>query len=156
MVTIFKEEQIIDLSQNLNIPKTVVSSVLSTYIGYLQEKISEGKTIKFLNICYIRVNNCMEEVHETLAYISHEIGNYVGQSQSVVYRILSTFEETIIHDVKNMMAYSIKGIVRFRLEQDYHGNYKVRAKKSTIYDGYNIRVITTGNFKRKVETLVKG
>jgi len=128
--------------------------VLTAYINYLQTKIAEGKTVKFLNICYIRVYGCKEETHETLAYISYEIGKEVGQSQNVVYRILSTYEESIISDIKSMFAYSIKGIVRLRLEKDYHGNLRVRAKKSTIYDGYDIRVITTGSFKRKAETLV--
>lgn len=153
MSTIFKDIQISDLSYKLNIPKSVVNTILTAYIDYLKAKVLSGETVKFLNVCYLKVDGNPETTHETLAYVSNEIGLAIGQSQNVVYRVLSTYEESIIQDIRSMFSYSIRGLVRLKLEKDYHGNLRVRAKKSTIFDNYNIRVITTCSFKRKAEIM---
>lgn len=153
METVFKDTQITQISKHLNIPKTVVYSVLTTYINYLKEKIDNGESIKFLNVCYLRVNGKEENTFETLAYISNKIGIIVGQQQPVVYRILSTFEEFLIKDLRKLNSYSIRGLIRIRLEKNYLGEWKVRTKKSTVYNGLDIYVTTLPSFKRKAEVV---
>lgn len=147
---VYREEQVNQLARRLNLTKTVVENILSSYVSYLKGRLSEGKTIKFLNVCYLRVDGKDEETHETLAYVSNELGRDLGVSQSIVYRVLSTFEEYLISDLRNFYSYCIKGLIRIRLEP-YGNGYKVRTKKSTIYDGINITVTTLGSFKRKAE-----
>ena len=102
MYTVFKDVQVTDLSYKLNLPKTVISTILNTYINYLKDKVLNGDTVKFLNVCYLKVDGSPESMHETLAYVSNEIGNRVGQSQNTVYRVLSTYEELILEDIRSM------------------------------------------------------
>ena len=151
METVYKDVQISQVSKHLNIPKVVVRDIFTTYVNYLKDKLSRGETIKFLNVCYLKVGGKDESVHETIAYVANEIGQKLGHSQTTVYRVLMAYEDFLIRDLRKLYSYSIRGLIRIRLEKDYNGNYKVRTKKSTAYEGYDIYVTTTGYFKRKVE-----
>ena len=154
METVYKDEQVSQLSRYLNIPKSTVKDVLNTYIQYLKNKLDSGETVKFLNVCYLRVGGKDENNHETLAYISNELGKCLDVSQVVVHRILTTYEEFLIRDLKKLYSYSIRGLIRIRLTKNQYGDYKVRTKKSTAYNGKDVYVTTTGYFKRKAEVLV--
>lgn len=153
METVYKDTQISQVSNHLNIPKTTVYEIFTTYVDYLKEKIDNGETVKFLDVCYLRVNGKDEQVHETLAYISHELADKLKLSQVVVYRVLTTYSEFLIRDLKKLNSYSIRGLIRIKLERNYKGEYKVRTRKSTIYNGKDVYVTTTNFFKRKVEVL---
>lgn len=151
MDIVFKDDQVNQISKYLKITKITVSNVLTMYVNYLKGKLSEGETVKFLNVCYLRVAGKDESTHETLAYISHELANDLGLSQVIVNRVLTTYEEFLIKDLKRLYKYSIRGLVRIRLERNHKGEYRVRIKKSTVYNGQDIYISTTGYFKRKVE-----
>ena len=154
---VYKDTQIKQLAEKLNIPKTTVESIWNGYTGYLKDKIESGESIKFLNVCYLRVNSCElkkgEGYYETLAYISHELADTLGLSNILVYRVLTLFEECLISDLQKFYSYSIRGICRIRLER-YGGKYRVRIKKSTKYNAEDVYVSTIGTFKRKVEVAV--
>lgn len=153
METIYKEEQIAQICKYLNIPKTTGKSIIDTYVQYLKDKLDSGETIKFLNVCYLRVGGKDESNHETLAYTAHELGNKLGISQVVVHRVLTTYEEFLIKDLRKLYSYSIRGLVRIKLIRNADGDYKVRTKKSTAYNGKDVYVTTTGYFKRRAEVL---
>lgn len=149
---VFKGAQMSQLSKRLGIPKSTATKIWDEYINRLSKQIEEGKTVKFLNVCYLVVNNKCEGYRETLAYISHEIAVKLGYTQVLVYRVLTSFEEYLILDLQKLYCYSIRGICRIRLER-YGGDYKVRIKKSTKYNSMNIYVSTISTFKRKVEAV---
>lgn len=150
---IYRDEQVNQLSSNLNLPKTVITGILKEYSCYIKERLMAGYTVKFLNVCYIRVNGESEKEHETLAYVATEIAGRVGVSGDIAYRVLSAFEEYMIRDLRKFYGYCIKGIIRIRLEQTSEGVYKVRTKKSTRYNGLPITVTTLGSFRRKAEII---
>lgn len=150
---IYRDEQVNQLSSNLNLPKTVITGILKEYSCYIKERLMAGYTVKFLNVCYIRVNGESEKEHETLAYVATEIAGRVGVSNDIAYRVLSAFEEYMIRDLRKFYGYCIKGIIRIRLEQTSEGVYKVRTKKSTRYNGLPITVTTFGSFRRKAEII---
>lgn len=149
---VFKDAQMSQLSKRLGIPKSTATKIWDEYINRLSKQIEEGKTVKFLNVCYLVVNNKCEGYRETLAYISHEIADKLGYTQVLVYRVLTSFEEYLILDLQKLYCYSIRGICRIRLER-YGGDYKVRIKKSTKYNSMDIYVSTISTFKRKVEAV---
>lgn len=149
---IFKDVQMSQLSRRLNIPKSTVTKIWDEYIDRLSRQIENGKTVKFLNVCYLKVNNRCEEYQETLAYISHEIADKLDFTQILVYRVLTSFEEYLISDLQNLYCYSIRGICRIRLER-YGEGYKVRIKKSTRYNARDVYISTLSTFKRKVEVV---
>lgn len=153
MEIVYKDEQVSQLSNYLDLPKTTVRDVLNSYIQYLRDKLDSGETIKFLNVCYLRVMGKGESNHETLAYISNELGKQLKVSQVVVHRILTTYEEFLIRDLRKLYSYSIRGLIKIRLVQNQYGDYKVRTKKSTAYNGKPVYVTTTGYFKRKAEVI---
>lgn len=150
---IYRDDQVNQLSSNLNLPKTTITGILKEYSCYIKERLTAGYTVKFLNVCYIRVNGESEKEHETLAYVATEIGRRVSVSGDVVYRVLSSFEDYMIRDLRKFYGYCIKGIIRIRLEQTSEGVYRVRTKKSTRYNGLPITVTTLGSFKRKAEII---
>ena len=153
MEIVYRDEQVNQIARNLSIPKKTVKDVIVGYVNYLRDRIEEGKTIKFLNVCYLKVAGQEEETHETLAYISHELGDILSVSPNVAYRVLLSYEEFLIRDLRKLYSYSIRGLLRIRLEQDYKGEYRVRARKSTAYTGKDITVSVTNRFKRKVGEL---
>lgn len=154
---VYKDVQMEQLSRRLGIPKVQVTNIWNEYINRLSSKIDAGETVKFLNVCYLRVNSKElkkgEGYQETLAYISHEIADKLGYSQVTVFRVLTSFEEYLILDLQNSYSYSIRGICRIRLER-YGGSYRVRIKKSTKYNSMDVYVSTISTFKRKVEEAV--
>ena len=151
MEVVFKNSQISQISEHLGITKVSVNNILTEYIKRLRERLESGETIKFLNVCYLRVGGSGSVARETLAYISAEIGEVVGQSSTVVYRVLTTYEDLLIRDLRKLNTYSIRGVVRIKLEKNYKGEYKVRIKKSTAYNGFDVYVTTLPSFKRRVE-----
>ena len=148
---LYRDEQLSQLSKRLNIPKTTVLDIWNSYLNYLWDRIYEGFTVKFLNVCYIRVDGRDIKEHETLAYISTEISYMLNISKDIVFRVLSSFEEYLIENLRKYYGYCIKGLVRIRYEKVEDGYRRVRAKKSTIYNGLDVTVIMLGSFKRKVE-----
>lgn len=153
MEVVYKDVQISQVSNHLNIPKTTVNDIFTSYVNYLKGKIDKGETVKFLDVCYLRVDGKDESAHETLAYISHELADTLKLSPVVVYRVLTTYSEFLIRDLKKLNKYSIRGLIRIRLERNYKGEYKVRTKKSTVYNGKSVYITTTNFFKRKAEVL---
>lgn len=153
METVYRDDQVAQISKHLGIPKVTVTNILTSYVNYLKGKLESGETIKFLNVCYLRVGGKDESLHETIAYTSNELGNSLGISGNMVYRVLTTFEEFLIKDLRKLYSYSIRGLIRIKLEKNYKGEYKVRTKKSTVYNCEDVYVTTTGYFKRKAEVL---
>ena len=153
MEIVYKDAQISQVSNHLSIPKTTVNQIFSTYVDYLKGKINNGETVKFLDVCYLRVDGKDEQIHETLAYISHELADMLKLSQVMVYRVLTTYSEFLIRDLKKLNSYSIRGLLRIKLEKNYKGEYRVRTRKSTVYNGRDVYVTTTNFFKRKAEVL---
>lgn len=151
METIFKDIQVAQISQHLGITKKVVNDVLTGYVLYLREKLEKGETVKFLNVCYLKYGGKGLETHETLAYIASNLAKEMELSSSVVVRVLTTFEDFMIKDLQNLNAYTIRGLIRIKLEKGYNGEWRVRTKKSTAYNNWDIYVTTLPSFKRKVE-----
>lgn len=151
----FKKEQVDEISFKVGIPKVMVNEIISGYVGYLRGRIQAGKTVKFLNICYLRVAGKDEELHETLAYISTELSKELGRSQVMVNRVLLELEEMIIRDVSRLGAVTVRGLVRIKAENTYSG-YRVRIKKSTSYNGEDVYVTTLPSFKRRVYRRMEG
>lgn len=151
MDTVYKSEQIAIISNRLNISKTSVENVINEYIGYLKQKIDSGNTVKFLNICFIQVEGNCDRKLETLAYISYELGQKLKLGREVVWRILTSFEEMIITDIKKFYSYNIRGLLNITVIEDYKERLKVRITKSTIYNNKPVRIFTLGTFKRKIE-----
>ena len=139
MECIFKDTQVTQISNHLGITKKVVNDILTYYVGYLKSKLESGETVKFLNVCYLKVGGKDVEVHET---------------QSVVYRVITSFEDFLIKDLQNLNSYSIRGLIRIKLEKNYKGEWKVRTKKSTAYNNWDIYITTLPSFKRRAEVFV--
>lgn len=151
MDIIYTKEQIASIANELGISKSDVNNILGSYSGYLQTKILEGKTVKILNICYLKNNNENLDIsnayRETLAYIATELSEMIGLGSVTIQRVLSTLEDFIVADIKNGKGYSLRGLVRIRCNKDG----KVRIKKSTKWNGEPVSVVTLHSFKRRVE-----
>ena len=151
MNIIYTKEQIASIANELGISKSDVNSILGCYSGYLQTKILEGKTVKILNICYLKNNNENLDIgnayRETLAYIATELSEMIGLGSVTIQRVLSTLEDFIVADIKEGKGYSLRGLVRIRCNKDG----KVRIKKSTKWNGEPVSVVTLHSFKRRVE-----
>lgn len=151
MNIIYTKEQIASIANELGISKSDVNNILGCYSGYLQTKILEGKTVKILNICYLKNNNENLDIsnayRETLAYIATELSEIIGIGSVTIQRVLSTLEDFIVADIKNGKGYSLRGLVRIRCND----NGKVRIKKSTKWNGEPINVVTLHSFKRRIE-----
>lgn len=149
---LYRSEQVDQLARRLNLTKGVVEDVLVSYTNYLRERLNEGFTVKFLNVCYIRVDGKPEELHETLAYTASKIADKIGISRNIAYRILSSFEEYLIRDLKNFYSYNIRGLFSIKLQNMGKGyGYKLRLNKSYAYVGENVYITAINSFKRKVE-----
>ena len=154
MEIISRGEQVNLVADRLNISKKDVNTIIFNYTTYLQEKISVGETVKFLNICYFKNTDEPADFkfkRETLAYIATEIANKTDMGRVTVLRVLTTLEELIIQDIVDGKGYAIKGLVRIRYLEDSNGVKKVRIKKSVKYLGKPICVVAMNSFKRKVE-----
>lgn len=151
MDIIYTKEQIASIANELGISKSDVNNILGCYSGYLQTKILEGKTVKILNICYLKNNNENLDIsnayRETLAYVATELSEMIGLGSVTIQRVLSTLEDFIVADIKEGKGYSLRGLVRIRCNKDG----KVRIKKSTKWNGEPVSVVTLHSFKRRVE-----
>lgn len=145
----YREKQVEEIAEKLRISKSDVDLILRNYFEYLQERVAEGRTVKFLNICYLRQNEGGEERLETLAYISTEIAKATGMGNVTVHSVLSLLEDIIAKDLRNGVAFSMRGVVRIRaIIED--GQCRVRVRKSTKYNSKPITVSTLNAFRRKV------
>lgn len=151
METVYKTEQVAMLSKRLNIDKIVVKRVLDAYYSRLLNRLNSGESIKFLNICYLVNEEDKGGYHETLAYISNDIGTSLKVGKEVVFRVLSELNDCITDDVKNFYSYTIKGLLHISCCEYKTGLYKVRVRKSATLDKRGIRVVTSNSFKRKIE-----
>lgn len=151
MEVIYREEQVESTSKKLNLSKQLVACILNNYIAYLKELIEQGKSVKFLNICYLRVEGDLNNRElETLAYIATEIGSYLDVGGSVVLRVLKCFEDQVLETLKAEKGFSVRGLVRIKLSPTVNGD-KLRIRKSTVYNNKDVYVITLCSFRRKFE-----
>lgn len=150
MNRVYKTDQIYFLSKAVGVSQADVKRVLDCYTDRLKEKLSNGETIKFLNICYLVNSENKQYYHETLAYISTEIGNETKLGKELVLRILTTYEDTIARDLRKFYTYGVRGLVKFRYTEYRNGICRLRVNKGSNLDS-NIRVITLNSFRRKVE-----
>lgn len=150
MNRVYKSDQIYCLSKAVGVSQADVKRVLDSYTERLRTKLANGETIKFLNICYLVNSENKQYYHETLAYISTEIGNETKLGKELVLRILTTYEDTIAQDLRKFYTYGVRGLVKFRYTEYRNNICKLRVNKGTNLDS-NIRVITLNSFRRKVE-----
>lgn len=149
--TVYKDVQLSQIAKRLNVTVNSVRNIWNEYEKYIQDTIFSGHSVKFLNICYFRVDGKPVEYHVTLAYVATEIAKRLSISKDVTYRVLLSFEEYLINDLRNFYSYCIRGILKIWLQKVEDGSYRIRSSKSTIYDGYDIRVSILPGFRRKVE-----
>ena len=146
----YRDRQVEEVAERLQVAKTDVDLVFRNYASYLQDRVSSVKTVKVLNICYLKNGKSdMDEKLETLAYVATEIASISGMGRVTVYSILSALEDIIIKDVCSGVGFSIRGLVRIRAI-DENGGKRVRIKKSTKYNGEPIAVVTLNAFRRRV------
>lgn len=150
MDIIYKREQLAHLASKLSISKVQVSTVWELYVQKLQDEIDRGNTVKFFNICYILVGGKPLETSKTLAYIAHEIADELNMGKDVVFTILLSYEEYLIRGLRKCYYYSIRGLVGLRIVSS-NGCYRVKVKKSKVYEGRDIKIRVLSSFRRKVE-----
>ena len=151
MEKVNKVDLIYSLSRVIGVHQTDVRRVIDAYVDRLKKRLYNGESIKVLNICYlINKDSTKKYYHETLAYISSDIGEETKLGKELVFRILTSYEEMIIRDLRKFYSYGIRGLVKFRNTEYTRGVYKVRVNKSSMLDS-NIRVVTLNSFRRKVE-----
>lgn len=150
MNKVSKSDLIYSLSKVVGVPQSDVKRVVDAYVSRLKDRLENGETVKFLNICYLVNNENKDYYHETLAYISTEIGNDTKLGRELVFRILSSYEDMIVHDLRKFYSYGVRGLVKFRYTEYSQGVFKVRVNKGSNLDS-NIRVVTLNSFRRKVE-----
>lgn len=147
----FKRELIEYIHCTLNIPRTTIDSVINRYVEYLKGKLESGQSVKFLNVCYLKVKSDTEDsIQETLAYTAVEVGKQLKVSGQTAIAILFALEEAIINScsvTNSVRGTTIRGLVRIKMEGD-----NVRIKKSTAYNGFDIYITTLQSFRRRVET----
>ena len=81
----FKRELIEYIHCTLNIPRTTIDSVINGYVEYLKGKLESGQSVKFLNVCYLKVKSDTEDsIQETLAYTAVEVGKQLRKDCNVV------------------------------------------------------------------------
>ena len=148
--TMFKAEQVDLISRKLNLPKSHVDRILSEYINYLIKGLNEGKTVKFLNVCEIRVAGKDLEVYETLAYVANEIGKRVNETPTTTQWVLNSYEDIIIKELAKLNKVTIVGLLSLKLTKSSDGEYHVRSRKSTVYLGEDVRMSVLPSFRRKV------
>jgi len=151
METVYKSEQVYLISEKLGLSQKDVKRILDNYVGRVISKINKGESVKFLNICYFVFDESRVRYHETLAYISSEIGSELKIGKEVVYRVLSEFDNFVATDLKKFYSYTVRGLFSIGLEEYKKGIYKVRVRKSSSLRDIGVRIVTINSFKRKVE-----
>lgn len=152
MDILFREEQVEKIAVKLNISKQNVNLILYNYSTYLQNKLRSGNTIKVLNICYVgNPNEPKDANRETLGFIATELSMLSNMGSTTILRVLLTLEELIIKDIKSGIGYCIRGLIRIRCIRDDNGEYHVRIRKSTNFNGMPVRIITLNSFRRRVD-----
>ena len=153
MEVVFKQEQFKLVSKKVNLPFTKVSEVLNSYIQYLKDEITNGNTVRFLNICYIKVDGNGCKNLKTRAFIATELSKEVDVSSSVIMGILDRYEELIEKDVTSFFPYTIKGLLRIKIDDSPKGN-KLHIYKTSEYNNLPIRIYTIRQFKYRCEDAI--
>lgn len=150
-----KKNSVQGIASELKLQVYIVEDIINKYIVYLQNALDSGKTVKFLNICYLRRGSDSSTPNETLAYVASEISSWCGVSSNVIIRVLLTYESFITKRLRKTYEFTVRGLVRITLEEfnsKKQGEVlKLRLRKSTIYNAEDIRVSAISSFKRKLE-----
>lgn len=146
----YKRDQIVLVSKRLNIFEVRVREVLDSYEKYILNKLNNGESAKFLNVCWLKNSDSTNDSFETMAYIATEIATELSLSKELVLRILQTYEELIQDEVRKFYVFVIRGVCKIYLSEYSEGEYKLRVSKSQAL-GSNISARAVGSFKRKVE-----
>ena len=150
MQKIYKEEQIDIVSRKLNLPRTVVKSIVERYIDMLLDELAQGKTIKIFNICYLRMKTeGSDSERKTLAYIATEIGKELSIGGATVLRVLTFFEDQIVLDLQKGNGFTLRGLIRIQTAEE-NGSTRLRIRKATCYNTDPVYVSTLGSFRRRV------
>lgn len=150
MQKIYKEEQIDVVSRKLNMPRTVVKSIVERYIDMLLDELSTGKTVRVLNICYLRVKDeSFDCDRKTLAYISSEIGKELSIGGATVLRVLTFLEDQIVSNLQRGNGFTLRGLIRIQTAEE-NGSTRLRIRKATCYNSAPVYVSTLGSFRRRV------
>ena len=130
MQKIYKEEQIDVVSRKLNMPRTVVKSIVERYIDMILDELSTGKTVRVLNICYLRVKDeSFECDRKTLAYISSEIGKELSIGGATVLRVLTFLEDQIVSNLQRGNGFTLRGLIRIQTAEA-NGSTRLRIRKT--------------------------
>lgn len=132
------------IAERLNISKYFVKPVLVSYIDFILDQIRSGNTVKFLNVCIIRINKNPRENCETRAYIANKLSTK-EVSPVVVARILEEYEQCIVEDLKDGGIYRMQGLCTIG-----YNNNSLSCRKSTKISGHHIVISFVERFKRRV------
>lgn len=152
METISKVDDILYISNKMNIPRNRVKAIIDAYIDYIRDKILAGESIGFLRICDFKVKD-YDGSRETLGYVCHEVGNRLGISGDLVKSVLLYYESVIIMDLKKYRGHTITGLLKLKMNDTYNDRIVLDASRSSsIGGGSSLYLSVRKSFKRKVET----
>lgn len=150
MQKVYKEEQIDIVARKLSLSRVAVKSIVERYVDMLVDELLSGKTIKILNICYLRVKtDDADNERKTLAYISTEIGRELSIGGATVLRVLSFFEDQIVSDLQRGNGFTLRGLIRIQTTEE-NDSTRLRIRKATCFNSAPIYVSTLGSFRRRV------
>lgn len=132
------KDQIIQLSERLNIPQKTVRLIIDSYAKYVSFRSRDNVVTTVLDIgeLYNTRLEASNRGRETLAYQARNIADELSLSPILVLGVLNDYREMILHDVSIGYVYTMLHVFTVRSIKN-----KLHFRRSnTLPDGVRVRI----------------
>lgn len=106
--------RVYNIAITFGVQKTLVHSIINSYIDYCKVQLKNGKRITLLGLCTLIPDYETDSYNSTLAYDCKIVSNILGLPSNTVYSIVNEYLEDIKNEVLSGKTASIRGMVTFR------------------------------------------
>ena len=102
------------IAEQYDIPRTVVKSIISSYIDYCKDLILHGERVDFIGLVSVVPDVQFETYNSTLAYECMKLSDRLGIPYNTVFIIIREYINGLIDELLEVKTVEIRGIVTMK------------------------------------------
>jgi len=117
------------IAEEYGVPRTIVKSIISSYIDYCKDLILHGERVDFVGLVSVVPDVQVETYNSTLAFECTKLADVLGIPYNTVFIIIREYINGLIDELLNGKSVEIRGIVTMK---PYYENDKIGGIHASI------------------------
>ena len=157
--------KVVNLADKLRVPRTLVYSIITSYLDYCRELIARGSVVQIYGLATIVPKDVVSDDVLTLAYQCKQLSKRMSFEYVTTLNVISEYLSSLKHNLYEGRNVDMKGILHLKPMLRPDGKVKVWGTSSVALkrylrekcgEDYSVRIKTSTVLKSDLQNNYKG